>query len=266
MLYLRIEDYRLILADYNRPSASQPDSHAMLTLVEHKLKPEMSLQQNLHAARVQHELFLRKGWLEVIVNGPTTLVPVSEYEDASESIVFKSCFRAASETPFRVLADNIPQLRTMLVFGVRQNMAESIAREFQDCDIHYTSAASLLLRRFAIHDFPKLHRRVYVNCREGFIDVVAFTERQLTACCTYEANTTYDAVYYILALSKALGFRTDETRYILTGSEAMAGGILSSLQRFVPDAVRRSLIDEFGLRPITRHPAVPYDLGLLLLS
>lgn len=266
MLYLRLEDHRLILADYSRAATQQPDSHAILTLVEHPLKPGLSLPQNLHTARMQHEMFQKSGQMEVIVNGPTTLVPVSEYEDASESLVFKSCFSVAGENAFRVLADNIPQLRTMLIFGVRQKVAEAIANEFQDCDVHYTSATSLLLRRFALHDFPLQHRRIYLNCREGFMDVAAFTERQLAACCTYETSTPNDAVYYTLALSKALGFKTKETRYILTGNNSLCKETLTALQHFVADTALRTLTDEFGQRPITRHPAVPYDLGLMLLS
>ena len=80
------------------------------------------------------------------------MVPVSEYDDSVEDVLFKSCFRVASEVPYRVLADVIPQLRTMLLFGVRQSVSDGIGVEFQGGNIHYTSATSLLLRQFAQHN------------------------------------------------------------------------------------------------------------------
>lgn len=165
MLYLRLEDHKIILADYSRPASCDAGTNPVLTLVEHAQNPTLSLRQNLQEARQQHPLFLQAAEVEVVVNGPTTLMPVAEYDDSMEELVFKSCFRVASEVPFRVWADVIPQLRTMLLFGVRQTVAESIEDEYRGVGIHYTSAASLLLRRFAQHDFGTLHRRVYVNCR-----------------------------------------------------------------------------------------------------
>ncbi len=266
MLYLRLEDHKITLADYNRPTSADASADAVLTLVEHALTPTLSLRQNLQEARQQHPLFQQTNDVEVIVNGPTTLVPVSEYDDSLEEILFNSCFRAASEVPYRVLADVVPQQRTMLLFGVRQAVSDGISAEFQGADIHYTSATSLLLRRFAEHDFGTHRHRIYVNCRDHYIDVAAFNERQLVACCPYEVNTASDAAYYVLALSKAQGFLPAETLYIMVGNNSTAREFTTILRRFAPAVRRHTLGDEFGTRPITQHPAVPFDLGLMLLS
>lgn len=266
MLYLRLEDHKIILADYSRPASCDAGTNPVLTLVEHAQNPTLSLRQNLQEARQQHPLFQQAAEVEVVVNGPTTLMPVAEYDDSMEELVFKSCFRVASEVPFRVWADVIPQLRTMLLFGVRQTVAESIEDEYRGVGIHYTSAASLLLRRFAQHDFGTQCRRVYVNCRDRYIDVAAFNDRQLVAYCPYEVNTASDAVYYVLALSKVQGFAVADTQYITVGNNANVREVTSMLRRFAPNVRRHTLADDFGARPITEHPAVPYDLGLMLLS
>lgn len=266
MLYLRLEDHKITIADYTRPASVDAGAEGVLTLVEHVMTPTLSLRQNLQEARRQHPLFQQVKDVEVIVNGPVTLVPVSEYDDSVEDVLFKSCFRVASEVPYRVLADVIPQLRTMLLFGVRKSVSDGIGVEFQGGNIHYTSATSLLLRQFAQHNADAQRCRVYVNCRDRYIDVAAFIERQLVACCPYEVSCASDAVYYVLALSKALGFVPSETLYITVGNNATVQEITAMLRRFAPSVRRHTLGDDFGTRPITQHPAVPFDLGLMLLA
>lgn len=205
--------------------------------------------------------------LDVLVSGPTTIVPSSETPESPEeqSLIFNSCFNFNDASSRRVFFDEIPALKSHLFFAVKDSICNAIIEQFPGTEVNFVSAITPLLRHFSeIYDGTSRFR-VYLNCRDGFMDSFAFDGRQLAILNSFPVRSVSDAVYYALAFSKTVGFDVTTTPYCVVGDDTMATSIVKHLQDFASNVVRGTLRDEFQTSPITLTNEIPYDLALHVL-
>lgn len=202
--------------------------------------------------------------LDVLVCGPTTIVPSAEIPDNPEeqTLLFNSCFSFNDNTVRRIFFDEIPALKSHLFFAVKDNVCNAVIEQFPDTEVHFYSAITPMLRHFSENYDGTQRFRVYLNCRNSFIDAFAFDGRQLAILNSFPVRSVSDSVYYALAFSKAVGFDITTTPYCVIGDETMAASIVEHLQDFAHNVVRGCLRDDFAASPLTLHNEIPYDLAL----
>lgn len=205
--------------------------------------------------------------LDVLVSGPTTIVPTSELNAAPEKqdLIFNSCFNFVDQAPRRVFYDEIPSLHSHLLFAVKDNVCNEIIEQFSQADIRFTSALSPLLRHFADQYDGKHRFRVYLNCRYRFVDVFAFDGRQLVVLNSFPVNAVTDAVYYTLSFSKVIGLDVATVPYYVVGDTAMRQTVVEQLSSFAHNVTAKTLEEEFGTSPLTTNPDIPYALSAHIL-
>lgn len=201
--------------------------------------------------------------LDVIVSGPTTIVPSPEMPESPEQQdrLFNSCFRFVDNTPRRVFYNEIPALHSNLLFAVKDSVCNAIIEQFPEADIHFVSSLTPLLMRFSEQYDGSSRFRVYLNCRDNFVDVFAFDGRQLAVINSFPANTPADAVYYTLGFSKNVGLNVETTPYRVVGDKTMAQGVVKGLRRFASNASHQTPADAFGELELTHNTDISYDLA-----
>lgn len=250
MQYLRLDDLSISML-------SNTDSKPVLT-------SRTVLPGHFDTALAEFSAVANPGRLDVLVSGPTTIVPSAEIpEDPEEqALIFNSCFSFNDSTPRRVFFDEIPALKSHLFFAVKDNVCNAIIEQFPDAEVRFFSAITPMLRHFSENYDGATRFRVYLNCRNGFVDAFAFDGRQLAILNSFPVRSVSDAVYYALAFSKTVGFDVATTPYCIVGDETMATSIVEHLQDFAHNVVRGSLRDDFAASPLTLNNAIPYDLAL----
>lgn len=205
--------------------------------------------------------------LDVLVSGPTTIVPTAELNVAPEKqdLIFNSCFNFLDNSPRRVFFDEIPALHSHLLFAVKDNVCNEIIEQFSEAEIRFTSALTPLLRHFSDQYDGKRRFRVYLNCRYRFIDVFAFDGRQLVVLNSFPVNAVSDAVYYTLSFSKVVGLDVATVPYYVVGDHTMSKTIVEQLSAFAHNVCMKTLEEEFGTSPLTTNPEIPYALSAHIL-
>lgn len=254
MYYLRIDDLRVSLL-YHKDNIPIFSSTSVV---------QSSIDEALDELFAADMLPAR---LCVLVSGPTTIVPMAESPEspAEQSVLFNSCFCFRDDTPRRVLFDEIPALNSHLYFAVKADVCNAIINHFPDAQVHFMSAITPMLRHFSEKDDEAMRFRVYLNCRCGYIDALAFDGRQLVVLNSFPVRGVSDAVYYALAFSKTIGFEVASTPYIIVGDDTMAASLVDQLKSFAHNVLQGSLCDDFEHSPILHNTDIPYDLALHVL-
>lgn len=205
--------------------------------------------------------------LDVLVSGPTTIAPVELLTGAPGETeqIFGSCFNFVDNDTRRVFSNDIPALHSRLLFGVKSSVYEAIVQQFSTTEVRFVSALTPLLRHFSEHYDGGTRFRVYLNCRDRFVDVLAFDGRQLAVLNSFPVSKVNDAVYYTLAFSKTVGLDIADTPYIVVGNTVMVASVVSHLRRFANNVTSPSLLEEFGASSLTLDSDIPYDLAVHIL-
>lgn len=206
--------------------------------------------------------------LDVLVSGPTTIIPSSEIEGttpAAQDIIFNSCFNFVDNTPRRVFYDEIPALQAHLLFAVKDNICNAIIEQFPTTELRFVSSLTPLVRHFSESFDGSSRFRVYINCRDCFADFFAFDGRQLAVFNSFPVSSVNDVVYYALAFAKTIGFSVADTPYYAVGNGTKAAEVISYLHEFSHKATVVDIKQELGNRPLTQHPDIPHDLVFHIL-
>lgn len=206
--------------------------------------------------------------LDVLVSGPTTIVPSSELEDTTpetQDIIFNSCFNFVDNTPRRVFYDDIPALHAHLLFAVKDNICNAIIEQFPTTELRFVSSLTPLVRHFSESYDGTSRFRVYLNCRDRFVDVFAFDGRQLAVFNSFPVSSISDVVYYALAFAKTIGFSPASTPYYAVGDNGKAADVVAHLRQFAHKATVLDITEELGKRPLTQNPDIPHDLVFHIL-
>lgn len=254
MYYLRIDDLNatLLCTDGGRPEVVQRN---IIPGAFHDTLAEIS--SAIDAQR-----------LDVLVSGPTTIVPSSELKDTTpetQDLIFNSCFNFVDNTPRRVFYDDIPALHAHLLFAVKDNICNAIIEQFPTTELRFVSSLTPLVRHFSESYDGTSRFRVYLNCRDRFIDVFAFDGRQLAVFNSFPVSSINDVVYYALAFAKTIGFSPVSTPYYAVGDNDKAVDVVAHLSQFAHNATVLDITEELGKRPLTQNPDIPHELVFHIL-
>lgn len=205
--------------------------------------------------------------LDVLVSGPTTIVPSDELPSSASAhaAIFNACFNFMDDTPRLVFSNEIPALRSHLLFAIKEPTYDALVKYFPAVNVRFVSSLTPLLLHFANRPASGARFRVYINCREGFIDVFVFDGQQLAVLNSFPVTAVADAVYYTLAFSKTVGFDISTTPYYVVGEPALSQSVVEQLRRFARVVTTRSLDEEFGINAVTHTEGITFDLAAHIL-
>lgn len=273
MLYIKLEDNALTLADYQSPTPQRREEalslgkvvgdEPLLTLRQRHVTSETMLKTCLAEMHGENDAFVPKaleGGIDVLVCGPTTIVPDEELRHHDATQLFNSCFCFTDDAERTVFTAPLPTLHSTLLYGVKTLHVEALHQEFSATELRFVPSLAPLLSHFAERYEASQQLRMYVNCRHRFIDVFGFDGRRLLFFNSFPVNSPDDAVYYVLALMQSLGFSASTTPCQIMGDQSMTSELLPRLQRFVKQVQGLKVKEYFDIPLLSPQTEVPFDL------
>lgn len=273
MLYIRIEDNQLHLASYAAPTEQLreqalalgrilPDE-PVLSITQCTLSHGANVQQALADMRLEvpdFNAYIKHAPVTVLVSGPATAVPSDAVNDADNAFIFNSCFSFTNHEERSVYANEIPALRQRLIFGVMKTVEEAIGQEFRFPEWMFVSTLTPVLEHFAEKHQGDKGVRLYVNCRNRFVDVFTFDGGRLQVLNTFPVNSVADASYYVVAMMKNMDYCMYTTTCSILGDAAMAADLSKALRRFLAQVEVVNPAKEFGTLNTLATADVPFDI------
>lgn len=110
-----------------------------------------------------------------------------------------------------------------------------VKRTFQTAAL--TTRLAVLVKWFGVNNLTGSTGRIYAHLRPDLTDIVAFGPDGLLMANTFSTPHADDAVYYILAASRSLGYDDTADRLLLSGDPRRREAVLPGLRRYIPHAM-----------------------------
>lgn len=256
-LYIRISRSEFVFARYDRLRQQTVNFETYVT------QPDISINANMHEAIRRTSLV--KGdfsYVRVLVEGPATLVPLSDFdEDHTEDIYFFNFSK--SRKRHRVFYDTLPHLNAVLLFAIDKDICHTLEETFPN--LLFQSAETPLLLHFASACMATTCGRFFVNIANGRIGLSAFRDKKLGLYNTCTVHHLEDVLYFTLQTMHLWHFRRESDELYLCGEREQADELLKMLTPYVPHISVLKPEEEFNANVAALLDKLPYDLVLLML-
>ena len=257
-LYIRLGQNRFIFARYDRLQQET------LNYVSFKVKPDVSLNANMHEALKCIPLVSTKyRQVRVLVEGAATLVPLSEFEeDSLDDFYFfniPSCRRHR-----RVFYDTLPHQNAILIFGIDHDVCHTLEETFSN--VIFQSTETLQLLHFASCSPPALSQgRFYVSISDHRMSIYAFRHGKIGLFNTFRLRNDQDAQYYSLYTARLWNINPATDEVFVAGKRERSRLLSESLKVYLPNSFVLKAEEEFRGGVPALQEALPYDFITLLL-
>lgn len=270
-LYIRIASDSLNVA---RLSDAATDFEAA-TL---PLNPTASLTANVRQALINSALCTGVSDAQVLVSGPTTFVPLAEFQEEDCEQLYDFCLPSESVTRRRVFYDIVPSTNCVALFALDENVCRSI-EDLLGLTPHYVSAFTSLIRHFSAKPvIPRAgHKRFFVYAHGEHADVVVLESGRLLHASGYTVGSVADVAYYALALARSLGANVvsvaaqgetvsvPDTFYVVADDRETINNVVDELRQYAADVLPIIPSAEFNRHSAASNPDIPYDLLTFLI-
>ena len=258
-LYIRAGGSTLVFARYDRLK------EGTLNYSVYRNRTGVSANANMHGAlqkvTLAHGDF---GRVSVLVEGPVTLVPLNEFDEDDANDIYAFNYPAAEGQRRSVLFDTLPGLNAVMLFSVDKDMEHTLTEEYGAVSFHSTQMPPVLHFASCCRHLPA--SGMLFACTEGnLLTVVAFRNGELSLLNSYEASSTEDRLYYILAAAKRWGVKEDTDEVNLAGGRDEMEALQHALKVYLPNVSLLKPEEEFNRHVLALAKDLPYDLITLLL-
>ena len=257
-LYIRIgaKDFVFVRYDHMQPQT--------LNYVTYKVKPNISLNANMHEAIKKVNLTKDDfGFVRVLVEGAATLIPLNDFdEDDAENFYF---FNLPEKRRWRrVFYDTLPHMNAVLLFSIDKDIFHTLEESFHNLFIQ--SCETSLLLYFAQCCPASLSRgRMFVNLTNEKMNIFAFRKGKLTLYNTFVLHHENDAIYYLLQTIKLWNFIPENDELFLKGNKSCTEELKLTIKQYVSHVEIIDQSKDFNEMMLTLQNVLPFDLVILLL-
>ncbi len=255
-LYLRLGESNLHIARF------ADGRNPYFDFCRYRLRPRTSLVANLREA-MDGEQILKSPYhrVEVLTTGPTTLIPLADFQEEDCQIIYDYCF--PTKQKHRVFYDVIPGANAVLLFALDEVTCQALESIFGS--VRYTSVKTPVIRHFSTSCAGRAHRAAYVYCHEQTVDIAVFEDKRLIMANAYEVYNAADVAYFVMNVAHQTGLdaATDPIFIVeTTGSLAKAA---EEVRLFAAQTRILRPAEEFNRHIVATTQGVPYDMINMLI-
>ena len=166
--------------------------------------------------------------LRVLMCSPGTAMSLGDFSEEVAPDVFSYCF--PNRTKENIMYQMIPESNAVWVFGLPQEQCKTLEKKFGT--VYYASTMAPLAR-YLLHQTRAGERKILVNCRRGWADIIAVKGRYLEIANCYQVTGPTDVAYYTTAIVKRIGFNQSKDECLLIGEESLRNAVHTELTRFI---------------------------------
>lgn len=166
--------------------------------------------------------------LRVLMCSPGTTMSLGDFSEEVAPNVFHYCLPGREKE--EVMYDMVPEANAVWLFGIPKDQMQTLEHLFGT--VFYASTMAPLAR-YTMKQTRAGERKIMVNCRHGWIDVVAVRGRYLELANTFQVNSPTDTAFYVMSIVKRIGFNQTKDECLLTGEEGFRNAAHTELARFI---------------------------------
>jgi len=198
--------------------------------------------------------------VQVLIDMPSLLVPIEEYEESNREVFFKHAFPINDRL---VIESNVlPDLNAVALFGIDKQLKTVIGDFFSDAT--YILAMAPLWRYLYKRSFTGMRNKVYAYFHGKQLDIFAYQKNRFKFSNTFEAGQAHDALYFILYVWKQLNLQSEHDELHLMGEMPEEEWLLQELRRYLKKAYQLNPSAEYNRAPATKIKGMPFDMMTLL--
>lgn len=224
----------------------------------------ISMAANLREALKDETMRLLPRWrkVQVLLDSPTIMVPVDEYDDHNKELLFNYSMRGQENNA--VLATILPQVSAVALYAMNKDLRLVFADNFADIKIHPVcgSVWQYLQRRSMAGNNEKL----YCYFHDGKLDVCSFRKNRFRFANAFQTPHAGDAAYFILAAWEQLAMNAKKDDIYIVGQFREKDELLKELNKFVANVYNIKPSSEFNRHPLALNEDVPFDMLTTLLA
>lgn len=230
---------------------------------ECRLRQGMSAAANLRQAFAESSLDRsRADGAIVIVDTPTMLIPLDEYEDNDTEKIYARIFSPApSESVSTVV---LPAQNAVAAFTVNKDLKTVVGDNFKTFEFMplMQPVWNYLYRR----SFTGSRRKLFVYLHDRKADVVSYRQTHFRFCNTFPAENVADTIYYILNVWKELGLDNTKDELHITGGKKETEELATAVREYLKNVYLLNPAADFGFTNTPGLRDLPFDLQVFYVK
>lgn len=258
-LTIRISHDHIIFTNYDRLQNLVPEYDV------YNNNHDISLNANI--ALAIRTMGLQQGdynFVDAYVDEPSTLVPLSEFEEEYVDDIFFYNFPALASR-HKVFYDTLPYLNALLLFSADKDVVHTLREYFPGVKIHHT-LTSLIIHYASRYPYTSTSPRIYCYLCENKLSVVVINGGKLQFTNTYPLHNPNEALYYLNNIAQRIDYAPDKEPIYISGNPKQTKEMADNLHRINMQGFIMDDRQEFSNHPISKISDFPYDLKVALLS
>lgn len=221
------------------------------------VKSGMSIAANLRNAFRESSILLQQNTrVQLLVDAPTLLIPMEEFDEEEVEVLFRHTFPDRSNEV--VMWNVMPDINSIAVFSINKDTRTVINDHYTD--VRIIPVMIPVWQHLHRRSYTGMARKLYVYFHDRQLSVFAFAKNRFRFANTFSATEIADMVYYILYVWKQLGMDQKKDELYFVGNIADSDALRTELKKYVVNAFRINPTAEFNRAPITQIPQATYDL------
>lgn len=254
---LRIGSTSLWFAIANREAETGIDYEVYPT------KSGISMAANLREAFRSSSLLRNETPMaRVLLDTPTLLIPIDEFEDNSIETIYHHTFVGRrNET---VLYSFVPSLDVVAIFGINKDLKLVIEDHYGD--VRYHPIEQPVWNFLHKRSFVGTNGKLYAYFHDSKVSVCGFDKNRFRYCNTFDGSHSQDVVFFLLYVWKQMGLEPLSDELHLVGEMPERESMLQSLRKYLKKVYIINPSAEFNRAPITQIEKLPFDMATLFIK
>ncbi len=241
---------------------AEPAQEEQVVFTPYTIKSGMSMAANLREAFRNDPTLHETGRARVLVDSPVLMVPVEEYEERNNEILYRHSF---PDTEGAVVMSNVlPDLNAVVLFAVNKDLKLVVSDNY--ADVKFTTLMQPVWRYLHQRSFLGIRRKLFAHFHDGALELFSFERNRFVFANRYSVKHMKDAAYFILFVWKELALDQLKDELYLSGDIPDRATLLSEVQLHVKKVATINPSADFNRAPMTAIKGITFDLLTLYLG
>ena len=223
-------------------AVADPSKEGGIAFEPYVLRSNMSLSANLREAFQKSPLLGRDiEQAQVIVDAPVLLVPSGEFEEKQAETLYQHTFageKTMGVEQTRIVHSELEKLNAVAIFKMNSDLRLVIGDHFTE--VRYQHLMQAVWNHFYAQNFTGTQRKLFAYLHDKRLEIFCFDMGRFRFSNAYDVSNSRDAVYFLLAVWKQLGFdaQNDEI-HLVFDTETVATADAQNDRETLMETLRR---------------------------
>jgi hypothetical protein len=251
----------VIRVSRNSLAFSTSDGHDV-TFERYPLRSSISLAANMREALKQVPL-LQNGFyrVKVITDAPILMTPVDLFREEEKEELYHHTFTQQQQVA--VVHSVVPELNAVAIFTIQKDLRQVLTDQYGS-----VSVLPLMIpvwQHLYQKSFTSKNGKLYGYFHDRKLEVFSFGQNRFKFYNSFAVNEYADALYFLLATWKLLGFAPQQDELHLYGDIPEKEQFVEQASQYVKRIFVNNPSGEFNRAPVTQIENMPYDMMLQYL-